>query len=307
MSIRTFVTAFGLAALATACGSAQDSGSGVKSLTDADYTGKKYYFGFGSNGNGNTSMDNEVKYDVQHTHDIFTKNVGGDYIGTKLIGTSQVNGRAIKGQWSTLQSQMKPDDMFVQYSSGHGYQGGLAAGVTYRDIIDGTLALNAKETVIFTMACYSGGLVDAFNAQRSRWQDYRSKGKTLFVMASSTAGEESSTGPGTDPDEPRGPNGSAGSAYGHSLWKALIGYADKRANGGDGDGVVTLKEITDYVVPDVQRNGGHTPVFTGAYDPELKIARTPTLEQMRTILGDTEEGLSELNQLMDDGVLAPSI
>ncbi len=63
-------------------------------------------------------------------------------------------------------------------------------------------------------------------------------------MASSRADEESSTGSGHDPDEPSGPNGSAGSAFGHSVWKALIGYADKTEHGGNGDGFVTLDEIT---------------------------------------------------------------
>jgi hypothetical protein len=303
MALRTFVSVCGLAAIATACGVAPQS-SGVKSLTGDDYKGTKYYFGWGLNGNGNGSMDNEVKYDVLHTHDIFTKAVGGNYAGTKLIGTGQVTGSAIKSQWRTLSSEQKAEDMYLQYSSGHGYPGGLEAGVTYSDIINNTLSMPAKEKVIFTMACYSGGLVDAFNQQRSRWTDYQSQGKTLFVMASSKADEESSTGPGTDPDQPNSPNGSAGSAFGHSLWKALIGYADKPANGGNGDGVVTLSEITHYVVDDTEAEGGHTPVFTGSYNPQLQIARTPTFQQARTLLGDTDEGRTQLETLMNDGVLA---
>ncbi len=306
MAMRNFVSILGLAAMATACGIATQ-GSGTKSLTDQDFPGKKFYFGWGVNGNGNGSMDNEVKYDVLHTHDIFTKAVGGKYTGTKLIGEDQVTGRAIKSQWQTLASTMKADDMYLQYSSGHGYPGGLEAGVTYTDIINATLGMQSKEVVIFTMACYSGGLVDAFNATavRNRWKDYQAHGKTLFVMASSKADQESSTGPGTDPDEPNGPDGSAGSAFGHSVWKALIGYADKTANGGDGDGVVSLKEISKYVVDDTESEGGHTPVFTGSYDEALKIAKTPTFEEARRLLGDSQEGRATLETLMNDGVLAP--
>lgn len=303
MAMRHFVSVLGLTAVATACGVGPQSSS-TKSLTDGDYQGKKYYFGWGLNDNGDSSMDNEVKYDVLHTHDIFTKSIGGDYSGSKLIGGSQVNERAITGKWGDLSSKMAADDMYVQYSSGHGYPGGLEAGVDYNDIINATLAMPAKEVVIFTMACYSGGLVDAYNRVRNRWKDYQSQGKTLFVMASSMADETSSTGPGTDPDQPSGPYGSAGSAFGHSLWKALIGYADKAANGGNSDGIMTLGEITHYVVRHTQSEGGHTPVFTGSYNASLPIARTPTFEQARTLLDGTAEGRAELEELMNDGVLA---
>jgi hypothetical protein len=123
-------------------------------------------------------------------------------------------------------------------------------------------------------------------------------------MASSKANEESSTGPGRDPDEPNGPNGSAGSAYGHALWKALIGYADKTSNGGNGDGVVTLAEVIKYVVADTQREGGHTPIYTGSYDPQLKIAKTPTYAEARRMLEGSVDAESRLQQLVDDQVLA---
>jgi hypothetical protein len=220
--MRKVIVISGVMALAAACGQTPPS-SRTTSLTDSDYHGKKYYFGWGKNGNGNGSMDNEVKYDVLHTNNIFTKPIGGDYIGHTLIGTRQVTGPAIKQEWQALTGAMTSDDMYLQYSSGHGYQGGLEAGVNYTDIINATLSMPAREVVVFTMACYSGGLVDAFDRVQARWSDYQAQGRTLFVMASSRADEESSTGPGTDPDEPNGPNGSAGSAYGHSLWKALIG------------------------------------------------------------------------------------
>ena len=304
MAAWKYIVIFAPALIATACGSTPQR-SAAKSLTGNDYNGKKYYFGWGLNGNGDGSMDNEVKYDVLHTNGIFTKSIGGNYIGTTLVGEREVTGRAIKSKWQALAGQQTADDMYLQYSSGHGYQGGLEAGVTYGDIINATLAMPAKEVVIFTMACFSGGLVDAFEGARARWADRQAHGRTFFVMASSRADEESSTGPGTDPDEPSGPSGSAGSAFGHSLWKALIGYADKPASGGNGDGIVTLAEITHYVVADTEAEGGHTPVFTGSYEPELPIAKTPTCAEANLLLGDTAEGRRQLDDLMNDGVLAP--
>lgn len=132
----------------------------------------------------------------------------------------------------------------------------------------------AKEVVIFIMACYSGNLIDSFNAKKSVWNNWQAQGRTLMVMASSQDNEESSTGPGTDPDEPNGPDGSAGSAFGYSLWKALIGYADGYVDGVK-DGFISLEEIRDFAKAKAQQVGGQTPVSTGAYNGTLVMNRVP--------------------------------
>jgi hypothetical protein len=259
------------------CGAKQNDFSLVRSLTDGDYTGKKYYFGWGAANRGDPSdMHNEVKYDVLHTHDIFTKEVGGNYIGTKEIGP-QVDENIITQHWDEIGGVMGADDMYVQYSSGHGYEEGLGVGVSYDQIRDNALAYPAKEIVIFTMACHSGGLVDSFNDKKSQWQDWQSRGRTLFVMGSSETWENSSTGPGTDEDEPDGPYGSAGSAFGHSLWKALIGDGDGYGNGVQ-DGYLTLSEIKDFTINLTEDIGGHTPVVTGAFNGNLIMNRVPSQE-----------------------------
>ena len=299
--LRRFIALSAVAMLAAACGRSPQV-SGTKSITGPDYQGHKYYFGWGVNGNGVGEMDNEVKYDVLHTSNIFSKAQGGSYISKTLIGEDEVNARSIKQGWRTLTDEMQANDMYLQYSSGHGYEGGLAAGVDYGNIIDATLAMPAQEKVIFTMACYSGGLVDAFNDAKDRWSDYKNQNKTLFVMASSKAYEESSTGPGTDVDEPNGPDGSAGSAYGHAVWKALIGYADGAVDG-QKDGKMTLDEVIKYVVQDTEQEGGHTPVYTGTYDPKLVISLTPTYAEALQIVGDTAPGRAELAKLVDDGIV----
>jgi hypothetical protein len=258
-----------------------------RSLTGTDYSGKKYYFGFGDKLTG--SMGNEVKYDVQHTNDIFTKDVGGGYLGKSMIGTSQ---SSIDGEWNNLKKVMTSEDMYVQYSSGHGSNHGLMAGVSYRDICDNALSYPAKEIIIFTMACHSGALVDSFNAKKKEWEDFDSMGRTLFVMTSSKASQDSMTGPGTDPDEPHGPNGSAGSAFGHYLWKALIGFADGYTDGVK-DGFISLEEIRDYVHDLTQKYSHQTPVFTGSFNPTLIINRVPPKSVRDRIL---QTGLDQLSQ-----------
>ncbi len=69
--MRKILSIVGLASLAlVGCGESAKDPSLVRSLTGDDYTGRKYYFGWGAAANGDPSMmHNEVKYDVLHTHD----------------------------------------------------------------------------------------------------------------------------------------------------------------------------------------------------------------------------------------------
>lgn len=262
-----------------------------RSLTGPEFKGKKYYFGFGAAMSFDPAMmQNEVKYDVLHTHDIFTKEIGGSYSGVKYTDYNTATSTNIKAAWADLKSKITPADMYVQYSSGHGSQSGLAVGFSWDVIRDQVLAFNAKETIVFTMACYSGNLVNSFNKKKTEWENFQSQGKTLFVMGSSKASETSSTGPGTDPEE-AGPNGSAGSAFGHALWKALIGYADGEKSGVK-DGYLNLEEIRDFTVKKTVSVGGHTPQHTGAYDAKLIMNRVPPKPFLESI-GVTSEELSD--------------
>lgn len=280
-----------LICLLPACGNNSANVSFVRSLSGDDFTGKKYYFGWGAANSGDPGMmHNEVKYDVLHTHDIFTDQVGGNYEGTKEIG-SQVNRTIINNRWQDIGRNMTAEDMFVQYSSGHGSSSGLGVGVSYEDIRNNALAYQAKEVVIFTMACYSGGLVNSFNNVRSRWENWASQGRSLLVMASSTVSQTSSTGPGRDGDEPGGPDGSAGSAFGHAIWKSLIGYADGTLDGVK-DGYISLEELVEFTKEKTRQIGGHNPQITGVYNGNVLMNRVPPRSFLEG-LEHSSEGLSE--------------
>jgi hypothetical protein len=265
--------------------------SSARSLTGPEYKGKKYYFGFGRAMSWDpTYMHNEVKYDILHTHDIFTSDVGGGYIGTKLIGSSAY-GSAIEQGWEDIGGTITANDMYLQYSSGHGSPYDLEVGVTYKEIRDNALAYPAKEVIVFIMACYSGALVNSFNAKKAEWEGWGEQGRTLFVFASSKSSQESGDGPITDDDEPGGPSGSAGSAFGWALWKALIGYSDGYVDGVK-DGLLSLGEIRDYTIEKTKSMAGHTPVFTGVYSTGLILAKKPSVEFLKTLEQSTE-GLSD--------------
>jgi hypothetical protein len=260
----------------------------LESLTGPDFTGKKYYVGFGDHLSG--FMGNEVKYDIAHTHDIFTHEIGGGYIGSKING-SGMGFKQLNEKWKDLKSVMTEKDMYVQYSSGHGSFTGLAFGPSYNQIRDNALSYPAKEIIIFTMSCYSGNLVDSFDKKKDVWQNWQNEGRTLLVMSSSRAGETSSTGPITDPEEPNGPSGSAGSAFGHALWKALIGHADGEIDGVK-DNYLSLAEIREYTKKKTEDVGGHTPVTTGSYNEELIMVKVPPKEFLESLEGGTD-GLSD--------------
>lgn len=229
------------------------------SLTMEGFPGKKYYMGWGVAGRGDPNMMHlEVSSDVKHTHEIFSKDVGGNYESYVKTGL-EVNGSYIKDTWEEIKDLTNKEDMYIQYSSGHGSPTGLGAGVSYKEIADYVLSLDVEERVVFIMACYSGGLTEEFERRKSEW----GKGD-LFVLASSKRSESSSTGPSSDP-EADGPRGSAGSAYGHSLWKALLGDSDGFVDGVE-DNYISLEEIAAYTTYLTKRLGGHTPQLTGQFD-----------------------------------------
>jgi hypothetical protein len=286
MSIRTVaIVALALSAAGCMPKRDQDQHTVLRSLTDSNYKGNKYYLGWGEYLSG--FMGNETKYDVKHTHDIFTDNVGGKYQSTTLVDR-EFSGRDVTASMNSLRSKITKDDMYVQYSSGHGFPAGLGIDVSYKQIVDHSLAMNAKEVVVFLMACHSGGLVNQFNARKSEWQDWSKQGRTLFVMSSSTEDEKSKTGPRQDAAEAGGPEGSAGSAYGHALWKALSGEADGYLDGVK-DGFISLGEIAAYTTWKTQQVGGHTPQVTGTYNPYLLMNQVPKQSWVASLPGGTQE------------------
>jgi len=108
-----------------------------------------------------------------------------------------------------------------------------------------------------------------------------------MVMSSARPDETSVTGPGTDDDEPNGPNGSAGSAFGYSLWKGLIGYSDGFVDGVK-DGFISLGEIRDYTRWKTMDIGGHTPQITGVFNPSLIMNRVPSKAFLTTLKAASE-------------------
>lgn len=239
---------------------------------------KKYFFGFREVLEG--EMDNETFADDKHIGDIARDANGGGYIVNAQFreGFAEISGgsdgQTLIGEFDRIIAAVQPGDMYLQMSAGHGsaggaQSGGLGVGLSHQQIKDKAFAIldkGASEVVIFMMACFSGGLVEAFESDPNL---AKYKGKTIFIMSSSEVDKESSTGT-TEADAKLGRGeGSSGSAFGNSLWRAIRGDADKAGND---DGIVTLQEVIDFVIPATKELGGHTPQFLkGYFDPNLPI------------------------------------
>lgn len=248
--------------------------SRIGSLTEPGESVRKIFFGWAepfpdggeSDPTGITPQGNEARFDLRHLSHIFGQESGGLYETKTLIEPNEVTHDQILGSMKSISSSLSSQDMYIQYSAGHGLPSGLGVGVTYDEIRDAILNFEAKEVIVFIMSCFSGGLVQSFDSVSSEWQS-KWKGRTLFVMSSSAKDQTSSSGPSEDPDELMNIPGSAGSLFGFYLWKGLMGYANKNQNGADQ--YVTLGELRDYIAAHVE---GQTPQWTGVYDPALRLS-----------------------------------
>jgi hypothetical protein len=137
------------------------------------------------------------------------------------------------------------------------------------------------------MACHSGALVDSFKRKQADIDRMKAEGRTLFVMASSTAQQLSSTGPGTDAQQAGGPDGSAGSAYGHALWKSLTGHSDGEVDGVK-DGFIDLAEVEAYTKRRTKEIGGHDPVAVSVNASRLIMNEVPNATWVAQQTGSSE-------------------
>lgn len=261
-----------LLSLMNACGGGNSNNAHLGSVTGDDFQGKKYFFAWAEALDG--FMGNEVRFDARHVGYTFTNQWGGRYEGKTLVNAADVKRGPLLATLDDYIKKLGPKDMFVQYSAGHGVETMLGIGITYKEMRDKILAMKAKEIIIFTMACYSGGLVEAFEKNKADWKKFKAEGRTLFVMSSSQKDQVSYSGPNLDDEEPIKLQGAAGSLFGHALWKAFMGYSDGYGSGGVKDGKLTLGEIRDFVI-DQTKAKGQTPSVIGIYDDNLVMSTIP--------------------------------
>lgn len=271
----------------------------LTSLTPSGDPTKKIFFGFGDPNSGRVGSEqfNEPRFDLRHLQNIFGHIYGGNYRTKLIFDADHFTHDAILKKMDEINQELGDAGMYAQYSATHGFpedlKNGLPgtlhvppAGISHIEMRDKILSFKAKEILVFTMACYSGGLVEAFKKNEAEWRPLFEKQKrTLFIMSSSKANEVSDTGPGQDINDPYNIVGDGGSLFGYYVWRGLTGLADTGH-----DGYITLGELRDYVTSNVSkaaaaRDPAHrsmtgfapditkqTPQSLGVFDPDLRIA-----------------------------------
>jgi hypothetical protein len=166
------------------------------------------------------------------------------------------------------------DDLILFYFSGHGLKGGFLPydfdgyynKIYYEELAALLEQSNAAYKICFADACHSGGLFAEDPSQVSEelaryYEDlYRRSTGTAIIMSSKA--EETSLE-------------SAGlrqGVFSHFLIRGLKGEADA-----DGDGIVTIEELFNYIYVNVRAYTGmqQSPLIRGDFDPRMPVAIVP--------------------------------
>lgn len=186
-----------------------------------------------------------------------------------LIDESAVAENIYKGLDDII-AMAGPDDVVMIYFAGHGLQGyyvpvdsdGYKNRVEYEDIKNRLNACQARQKLVIADACYSGSLlaaktpifesVDLFYKKLSA-----SGGGTAFLLSSKS--EEYSLES----------QGLKQGIFSHYLVAGLKGKADT-----DGDHLVTLDELYNYVYTNVRTYSGNlqSPILAGDIDRKMPLA-----------------------------------
>ncbi len=207
----------------------------------------------------------------------------------------KVTGAIFKERLEQLAATATPQDTVVIYTHSHGHKngfeksqplGGIVMDLPVRqpkhrgtllwdEYVDLLLKIPAKNVVVLTMSCFSGGLVEYLNSPqvKEQWKDRRGEeGRSLIVLTSQNKDLLS---------VPIVKNGQLINPFTYAVAKALSGEADGfRLPGGDPkqpgkkDGKLTVGEMIDFmlhttenVVSEVPRRRNNAkPQLTGSFD-----------------------------------------
>jgi hypothetical protein len=210
----------------------------------------------------------------------------------------QVTGAILQEKFLKLAASVKPADTVIVYTHTHGHKhgapgteslGGMVIelpmnrpdhrGMMFWDeYADLLLNIPAKNVIVLTMSCYSGGLVEILNSPgvKERWEGRREEGRNFIVLTSQNA-EQMSTpikldGEVINPFTVAVLHLFAGEADGFSL-------VEEAPVVQQGDGTLALGELVDFVlyttehaVSEIpQRGNSAKPQVTGSYQRDAVL------------------------------------
>lgn len=201
---------------------------------------------------------------------------------TPFLVTSEIIADELRG----YARELTRHDTIVIYSHSHGLQttgerglGGLLLDdpgterpveprwLDWSEYADLVLALPARNVVVLTMSCFSGGLIDHLDespAARELWQDRESRGRNFVVISSQNA---------TSLSSPRRIDGEVINPFTYALIKAFAGEADGFQ--GRADQAISLGELVGFTLEETSKHqSAHDPdndpdpQVTGSYSPD---------------------------------------
>ncbi len=213
-----------------------------------------------------------------------------EYLQGKVKET--VTGDIFRNHLERLTEIATPQDTVIIYTHSHGCRNGFqdsqplggimmdlpirrSGPILWDEYVDRILEIPAKNVVVLTMACFSGGLVEYMNSPQvsKRWKDRQQKeGRNLIVLTSQCKDELSI---------PIVKDGRVINPFTYAVTKMFAGEADgfqlshgKPITGGRKDGKLTVGELIDYTLyttkhtpsEHVRRKNGAKPQVTGSYD-----------------------------------------
>jgi hypothetical protein len=183
-----------------------------------------------------------------------------------------------------------PQDTVVIYTHSHGYRNGFedsqplggivmdlpvrkpehGGALLWDEYADWLLKIPAKNVVVLTMSCFSGGLVKHLNSPPvlDRWRDRRQKeGRNLIVLTSQN--ERLTSNPIVKDKETVNP-------FTYAVARALEGEADgfalaagKPVPGQPKDGKLSVGEMIDFILYTTENTDSETPQRRNTAKPQL--------------------------------------
>ncbi|PIE90019.1 MAG: hypothetical protein CR997_08555 [Acidobacteria bacterium] len=174
----------------------------------------------------------------------------------------------LRERLKNLSRNASPQDTVIIYTHSHGRKAGFEASqplggivmdlpvrkpehrgtLLWDEYVELILEIPAKNVVVLTMSCFSGGLVEYMNTSkvRTRWHDRQKQGRNLIVMTSQN--KES-------PSKPIVKDGEIINPFTYAVVKAFEGEADgfklehgQYTKSDHKDDHLTVGEIVDYIL-----------------------------------------------------------
>jgi len=202
----------------------------------------------------------------------------------------KVTGAIFRERLRRLTETASPQDTVVLYTHSHGRKAGFeesqplggivldlpvrkpehAGTMLWDEYADLLLKIPAKNVVVLTMSCFSGGLIEHLDSRsvRDRWVDRRPKeGRNFIVLTSQNKSLLSG---------PIVKNGELINPFTYAVAQALGGEADglalaagKPAPGKPRDGKLSVGEVIDFILHTTENTDSERAKFRNTAKPQL--------------------------------------